>query len=440
MAVRRSSNRTPRTSVVRRFGGLPLVSSSTQLAVATYSDMKRSFWLTRSVFGLVEGSVRLAARLAARGIQPILESFESQINVANDVAAHRLDRLEETFPILQLSVDEVISHLGEPITLSLEDAQERFTLGRKGLMKRTTAAMERVQESVSGQATAFLNTSLGQALEAGGVQVLVRLDRAVDHYLPNNEEDGSENCSAGDGQAEEQPSLVPQARRLLLKFGLRWQHRALVYTETLWEGTLTRALLISEGLDRLSRSQPLPLRLLVSGISHLSQLQLQLQARLSRTGRSLMQIGHSCLLLTQQLLQGPELAMLVMMLFLNVLVNLLLEPEEQEEGEESGEESADDLYDMGLWTGRGQSSQGQMILLDQETIQRMLEQVNWRQHSRHQEQPDRGLNLSPSPEPQSPDERNMNEQLFGPRRPSLAEQVQGDPCNSRAPSVADIAQ
>ncbi|XP_059836277.1 uncharacterized protein LOC132399660 [Hypanus sabinus] len=307
-------------------------------------------------------------------------------------------------------------------------------------MKRTTAAMERVQESVSGQATAFLNTSLGQALEAGGVQVLVRLDRAVDHYLPNNEEDGSENGSAGDGQAEEKTGLVPQARRLLLKFGLRWQRRALVYTETLWQGTLTRALLISEGLDRLSRSQPLPLWLLVSGISRLSRLQLQLQARLSRTGRSLMQIGHSCLLLAQQLLWGPELAMLVMMLFLNILVNLLLEPEEQEEGEESGEDSADDLYDMGLWTGRGQSSQGQMILLDQETVQRMLEQANRRQHSRHQEQPERGLNPSPRPELQSPDERNINEQPFGPRRPSLAEQVRGDPRNSRAPSVADIAQ
>ncbi|XP_051901675.1 uncharacterized protein LOC127587419 [Pristis pectinata] len=416
--------------------------------VATYSDIKRTNWLIHSACGLVEGSARLVARAVARGTRPLLDNLEPQINIANDLAANRLDRLEERFPILKLSVDEVTSHLSVSISLTLDNVQEWIASERDRVTGRTRAAMVRAQGFVAGRVTAFLNTSLGQVLEARGARALVSFDRMVDQYLPDTEEAAGAAASGCDGQ--EEPGMGPQVWRLVLKVRLRWQRRALVYGQSVWLALLTNALLLYQVLDRLGssqmlavvwRAQQLLLWFCVARIYRLSHLQLQLQTHLAAAGRvaysalGLAHIGRNVSLLTELLSQCAELAVLLQLFFFNALRSMLLEPEAQEEsgesGDESADESADDLYQMNLWAGRRRSSRGEILLtgIDEVHMERILEEAGRRRRSLGSEQPSRGLRpgCSTRSEPQSPSHRGAREPLSGPRRASLTERILREP-------------
>ncbi|XP_069796554.1 uncharacterized protein [Narcine bancroftii] len=361
MRGRRSSSRGPRTSAVDRFRRLPLVNSTTQLVAAAYSDIKQINWLVRSASGLVEGSARLAVRLASKATHPLLKSFQSQVTATDDLADRRLDQLEEKFPILQLSIDEVTSHLSESLSLTLDDMQEWLSAERINLLGRPRAAVVMTRGFLSAQVASLLNTNVGQGLVTQAGRFLVRLERTVDHYLPDPQEGPGDTVSGFDREENERRGLGDQAWRLVLKAGLRGYSRALVSSQNLQEMVLTNGLLLIQVLDRISSSQMFSLMWRAHQRAHwvdvgrvytLSRLQAQLWAHLAATITTRSDLGISYLgrtfsQVSELLRQCIEVVFLMLLIIFNYIWNLEPAWENDEEWEEGSE---DELHTMNLWT------------------------------------------------------------------------------------------
>eukprot|EP00061_Rhincodon_typus_P008303 g30804.t1 len=87
---------------------------------------------------------------------------------ANTFASKRLDKLEEEFPILQLSIDEVAWHLRESLMLTLDNTQECLSEETVKMRTRAGVLVEETWALISCQAAAFLNTGPGRGMAARG--------------------------------------------------------------------------------------------------------------------------------------------------------------------------------------------------------------------------------------------------------------------------------
>ncbi|XP_043542437.1 perilipin-5-like [Chiloscyllium plagiosum] len=190
MTANRPTSRAAQSNIIWRVRMLPLVNSTSQVLLTTYSDVKRTNWLTSTLCSAVETSARMATGLAARRAKPFLDLFESQLATVNTFASKRLDKLEEEFPILQLSIDEVTFHLRESWTLTLDHAQERLSEETERLRARSGALVEETRMVMAGQAAAFLTTRVGQLMVASGDSWVRLMEETLDRYLPDYED----NC------------------------------------------------------------------------------------------------------------------------------------------------------------------------------------------------------------------------------------------------------
>ncbi|XP_067878732.1 perilipin-2-like [Heterodontus francisci] len=404
MAERSSSNRDIQPSVVWRVGRLPLVNSASQVLLTTYVDIRRTNWLTTSICSVVEKGARMATGVAARGAKPFLEIFESQIASANAFASNRLDKLEEKYPILQLSIDEVAFHLRESFTLALDDVQERVSEEAEKLKVRTSAMMEETQAVISSQATAFLTSRVGQVMVATGDGALLRLEGMVDHYLPDIADDCAPAAFAVGGFDREvpvPPSLYSRVRCLTVKVRSRLYQRTLLYSQSVQEEALTDMLLLMEVVDWLTASQAytvadriyqLLLWLYVSLICRLQDLQTLLLNQLSAAGRgasaawslSLSFTGRAFSLALHLLSQLTELASLLVLFLFNVFNALLFDVEDMADSAESGDESEDSHFEFtSQHDSRRDNPRGgnRLSCVSKDDLRKLLEHASQRRQS-----------------------------------------------------------
>ncbi|XP_059498975.1 uncharacterized protein LOC125449725 isoform X2 [Stegostoma tigrinum] len=231
---------------------LPLMSSTSQVLLMTYSDVKRTNWLTSTLCNALETGARMATGLAVRRAKPILDIFEPQFASANTFASKRLDKLEEEFPILQLSIDEVAWHLRESLTLTLDNAQEHLSEETMKLRVRAGALAEQTRAFISCQAAAFLNTGPGQLMAARGDSWLRWLEEMVDRHLP----DSAGDCILEDAgvrgferDTPEEPGLPLRVQRLTLKVHSHLYQRVLLSCQRAQEVALTDIMLLMELFD-----------------------------------------------------------------------------------------------------------------------------------------------------------------------------------------------
>ncbi|KAG7276051.1 hypothetical protein CRUP_038507 [Coryphaenoides rupestris] len=187
-----------RGNVVLRVSRLPLVSSTLQTVTSVYSGVKGRYPLLGLVGDVAEEGVRSASLGALSRATPLLQSLDTQMEVANNYACFGLDQLEKNFSVLHQSSEEVMGHLKDAFFLTLDDMKLR------GL-----ESVERPLELVWDQFRALQNSHMG-----------LEWERQVQQY-EEEEDDGDE------------PGLWTRFRSLLLSLSLQLYHRMLKQRDNL---------------------------------------------------------------------------------------------------------------------------------------------------------------------------------------------------------------
>lgn len=213
------------TSAVLRVSRLPLVRSAVQSVTSAYSGVKGRYPLLGMMGGVAEVGVRSVSYEAMRRAEPLLQSLEPQIEVANSFALVGLDRLERNFPILHQSTDEVMSHLKDAVLVTLDDMQLWMVDGLDGALNR----LERVADAGLAALQQLQESQMGQAATSGLDEVLSRLEDATAYYLPLpptlRREWEMRVQEYEDEDEDDEPSLWTRFRSLLLNLSLQLYHR-----------------------------------------------------------------------------------------------------------------------------------------------------------------------------------------------------------------------
>ncbi|CAL8288326.1 unnamed protein product [Merluccius merluccius] len=220
-------------NVVLRVSRLPLVSSTLQSVTSVYSGVKGRYPLLGIVGAVAELGVRSASLVALRQAAPLLESLDTQIEVANDYACFGLDQLEKMFPVLHQSSEEVMGHLKDAFFLVLDDAQLRVLESVDGALER----IEGLLELMWVQLRALQNSHMGRMATMGLDEILTQLEDSTAYYLPlpptmrlEWERRVQEYEEEDEG---EEPGLWTRFRSLLLNLSLQVHHRMLKQRDVL---------------------------------------------------------------------------------------------------------------------------------------------------------------------------------------------------------------
>ncbi|KAG6924052.1 perilipin 3, partial [Chelydra serpentina] len=187
-------------NLVSRVASLPLVSAAYDMVSTTYTSIKETHPVIRSICDVAETGVRTITSATVSGAQPILDQQEPQVSTASDSACHSLDKLEEKLPILQQPADKMASDAEELVTSTLTDAKDAVcstvTEAKDAVTSMVDMAKGAVQESVevtksavTSSMSTVLGSSMGQMIVSGVDLVLETSESLVDHYLPMTDEE-----------------------------------------------------------------------------------------------------------------------------------------------------------------------------------------------------------------------------------------------------------
>ncbi|KAF7226485.1 perilipin 6 [Nothobranchius furzeri] len=215
-----------KTNVLLKISHLPLVQSALHSVTSAYSVVKDRFPLLGLMGAAAEVGVRGLSEEALRRAAPFLQNLEPQIEVANSLALDGLDHLERSFPILNQSTEEVMTHLKDAFFLTLDDVQIRVVEGLDGVVDQ----LEHLAEMVWTSVQQLQNTQVGQAASYGLDNALSRLEDATAYYLPlpptlRREWEMRVQEYEEEDDDDEEPSLWTRVRSLLLTLSLQLYHR-----------------------------------------------------------------------------------------------------------------------------------------------------------------------------------------------------------------------
>ncbi|CAM2114694.1 unnamed protein product [Caretta caretta] len=189
-------------NLVSRVASLPLVSAAYDMVSTTYTSIKETHPVIRSICDVAETGVRTITSATVSGTQPILDQQEPQelLVSASDYACESLDKLEEKLPILQQPDDQVASDAKELVSSTQTDAKDAVcstvTEAKDAVTSMVGVAKGAVQESVevtkpavTGSMSTVMGSSMGQIIMSGVDLVLETSESLVDHYLPMTDEE-----------------------------------------------------------------------------------------------------------------------------------------------------------------------------------------------------------------------------------------------------------
>uniref|UniRef100_A0A3B4GIK0 Perilipin-5-like n=1 Tax=Pundamilia nyererei TaxID=303518 RepID=A0A3B4GIK0_9CICH len=219
--------------IKKKASHLPLVRSALQMVTSMYSGVKARNRLLGLMGGMAEVGVRSFSQEAMRRATPLLQSLEPQIDAANSFALVGLDHLEKTYPILNQSTDEVMTHLKDAFFLTLDDVQLWVVDGLDAALDQ----LERLADVGRVAVQQLQNTQVGQAAMSGLDDVLSRVEDATAYYLPlpptlRQEWELRVQQYESDDDGDE-PSMWTRVRSLLLTLSLQLYHRLMKIREQL---------------------------------------------------------------------------------------------------------------------------------------------------------------------------------------------------------------
>uniref|UniRef100_A0A670K6D5 Perilipin n=1 Tax=Podarcis muralis TaxID=64176 RepID=A0A670K6D5_PODMU len=93
--------------VIQRLTDLPLVSITCEILSTTYNSAKGSHPAINAVCDMAEVGLKKIASSAVSSAQPVMNKLEPQIISANAYACQGLDKLQETLPVVQQTIEKV---------------------------------------------------------------------------------------------------------------------------------------------------------------------------------------------------------------------------------------------------------------------------------------------------------------------------------------------
>ncbi|XP_026502267.1 perilipin-3-like [Terrapene carolina triunguis] len=187
-------------NLVSRVASLPLVSAAYDVVSTTYTSIKETHPVIRSICDVAETGVRTITSATVSGAQPILDQQAPQVSTASDYACESLDKLEEKLPVLQQPDDKVASDAEELVSSTLTSDKDAICSTDTGVKDEVTSmvgvAKGAVQESVevtksavTSSMSTVVGSSMGQTILSGVDLELETSESLVDHYLPMTDEE-----------------------------------------------------------------------------------------------------------------------------------------------------------------------------------------------------------------------------------------------------------
>ncbi|KAJ8345139.1 hypothetical protein SKAU_G00293320 [Synaphobranchus kaupii] len=193
----------PKQSVVARLANLPLVSSTCDLLALAYCNTKDNHPYLRSICEVAETGVKTLTSVALAQASPIIDKLKPQIAAANDLACKGLDKIEQTWPILNQPPEKVVTSAMD------------IVMGAKEVVAITTnGAREalRVARLVSTGVDSALSTS----------------ETLVDQYLPLTDDELEKEAKTVEGfEGASKPSYYVRLGSLSTKLRKRAYRQAL---------------------------------------------------------------------------------------------------------------------------------------------------------------------------------------------------------------------
>lgn len=330
------------SSAVLRVARLPLVQSAVQSLTSTYSQVKGGHPLLQLVGCLAEVGVVSVSNVALNYATPFLHSLEPQIEVANSLVLLGLDRLEQNFPILLQSTDEVVEHLKDALFLTLDDLQLLMVEG----LDVALVQLERLSEAGRSAMRQVQDSQVGRVASSGLDDLLSRLEEASAYYLPlppTLRLQWEQRVQQFEEEDEDEPGVWTRVRSLVLVLVLQINYRLTKTRDQLQRGlsglsrtanTAGLGRLLDLVRDLLQSLQGLVVALLFSAeglreeVLKEAQVRVQVLAQWSSVQRVL-DLPDQIQNLVRDL---QELSKLLLQLLINAtpLYNLLQQPSEQE--------------------------------------------------------------------------------------------------------------
>ncbi|XP_036394572.1 perilipin 6 [Megalops cyprinoides] len=346
-----SSTQNSEGNVVSRAARLPLLSSVLQRVTSVYADVKGRYALVGLVGGVAEIGLRNVSQATARRAEPLLQSLEPQIRLANSYACMGLDQLEKNLPILHQSVEEVMGHLKDAFFLTLDDLQVRVNEELDRILERTERLVDGTQAAFGVPLGALRDSSVGAALALGFDNLLTRSEEAAQYYLPLPAELqrqlDQKVQSYEDEEEGDEPGTWTRVRSLMLCVSLYLYHQALLLRGSLQHAVITLGTLADlVGLTQVTEavitlSQRL-LAFLVSRGEQLESLRMLVVSQVSEVARMILGLRPVSLALALPAAVRDNLVVLVsdlqelskilIQLLINTtpLYNMLQQPSEQQ--------------------------------------------------------------------------------------------------------------
>lgn len=330
------------SSAVTRAARIPLVQSALQALSSTYSQVKGRHPLLQIVGGVAELGVVSVSQVALKQASPLLQSLEPQIDAANSLALLGLDRLEQNFPVLQQSTDEVTSHLRDALFLTLDDLQLWVVDGLDTALDR----LERGAELGWEVLRQIQSSAVGQVAASGLDDILTRLEEITALYLPlppTLRLQWEQRVRQFEEDDEDEPSVWTRVRSLVLILVLQIYHRLLKTRDQIQRGlrglkTTADAVGLGQVLDLLGDLLQSLQSLVVALLYRAEGLREEVLVEIRTRSQVLVQWGP-----VQRVIELPdqiqnlvrdlqELSKLLLQLVINAtpLYNMIQQPSEQD--------------------------------------------------------------------------------------------------------------
>ncbi|KFV73480.1 Perilipin-3, partial [Dryobates pubescens] len=104
-----------------------LISSACDVVSTAYTSTKESHPYIKSVCDAAEKGVKSVTEATASCVQPLLATLEPHVAAGSEYASKGLDKLGEKLPLLQKSVEQVISDTKEQISSRVAEAKDALS-------------------------------------------------------------------------------------------------------------------------------------------------------------------------------------------------------------------------------------------------------------------------------------------------------------------------
>ncbi|XP_058026737.1 perilipin-3-like [Ahaetulla prasina] len=215
---------------IQKFADLPLVSSTYEWVSSTYNFAKQSHPAIQAVFEMAETGVKNIAS----STEPLLDVFEPQLSVVNMVACRNLDRLQHKFPIMQQTVDQIMTNAIESIYTKLTEAKDVMDTMLDIGIEAAAESVEVTLCSVRNAVNILMEINMAQMMASSVDKMIFKSDDLLEHFLPITDEEffaiafSDRSGAASLEKQKEEPSYYRRLGSLSIKLCSRAYHHSLI--------------------------------------------------------------------------------------------------------------------------------------------------------------------------------------------------------------------